>query len=189
MTVKQIVQSLALVTLTTSGYCFGQVYKCTSRSGNIEFSNTACTTSSSGGRVKVEANTVDMSGSREQSLITENAELRQQLQNQQRALNDSGANRRGRTEADLQAERASSYECRVAKKKYEWETSAGMNGMHRDASAERLGMYAACGMREPAQVAPSHTSFSPPPVPAVITHCNGGFCYTNNGAVIPRVGR
>ena len=169
--------------------CSAQVHRCVGPDGKVEFSNAPCAVGSTGNQVRVVPNTLNTSGAREQALKEENARLRQQLDdqryNQQRQVPQQPM---GRTYPDLQAEKASSYECRMAQANYETAVASASRSKDPEGEARpaQLKMYAACGMREPDRttvvVQPKRTSS----VPARITHCNNVGCYSDTGQFFPR---
>lgn len=182
---------LVFTALVASGSCFAQVNKCITADGKIEFTSKLCASNAAGERVRAVPNSVDSSGAREQALKAENQRLREQLNEQSVSPQGAQSSQNGRTYADLQAEKASSYDCEIAQKNYA--TTASISGKYkRDATPERLKMCSACGMREPDVtniiVKPDRHA-APVPPPSVITRCDGAWCYDSNGRVIPRVGR
>lgn len=141
----------AIVFVFASPWASAQlVYRCTDAAGKVQLSDKACGKDAvDGSRVLLRPNTLDTSGAREQQLREENARLREQMQQQRQG---SGAQTTGRTEADLQADRSSSYECKQAQRGLEVAASSitAPNGEARRAAEQR--MRAACGMREPTQI-------------------------------------
>lgn len=126
------------------------VYRCTDAAGKVQLSDKACGKDAvDGSRVLLRPNTLDTSGAREQQLRDENAQLREQMQQQRQGGRVQST---GRTEADLQADRSNSYECRQAQRGLEVAASSitATTGEARRAAEHR--MRAACGMREPTQV-------------------------------------
>lgn len=123
-----------------------QVFKCVdAATGKLAYSDTPCKKGSTGGVERIQNNTIDSSGSREQA-------LRRELQEMQRRM-DSLENKRdqptyGRTESDLQAERADSRECEQAKRSYDIEAGS-MTRSRSTVAAKESAMRSACGMREP----------------------------------------
>jgi len=128
-----------------------QVYRCTNAAGKVEYSDAPCAVAHRENRVvapKVERS--------QRELELENELLRRQISDERsrRQLRDSRAVEApqvqtpyGRTEADLQAERADSHECARAKRDYEVILSS-IAGKSRAPAAEAA-MYSACGMRAP----------------------------------------
>lgn len=146
------------------------IYRCTDAAGKVQLSDKACGKDAvDGSRVLLRPNTLDTSGARELELRDENARLRQQMQQQRQ---NGATSSYGRTEADLQAERSNSYECRQAQRNLEAAASSitARNGQARRAAEQR--MRAACGMREPTQVNVYH---APAPVRRPIPSTRGGF--------------
>jgi hypothetical protein len=165
----------ALVSCATA---HAQVHKCVSADGRVEFSNTPCRSSASGGQIRVVPNEVSNAGAREQALKAENQRLREQLSQQSTAQRQAAPTPApGRTYADLQAERANTYECKIAQQNYETTASSSTN-RDRDTTPERLKMYAACGMREPDQ---SNIIV----VPERIINCNSSGCFGSNRTFFP----
>lgn len=145
----QMNKTAALLLLAmTAGSSAQTVYRCTDATGKVELSDKACgKDAADGSRVRLRPNTLDTSEARELRLREENARLRDQLQQRQ-----DGMRVNGRTEADLQAERSQSYECRQAQRNYEVAASSitARNGASRRSAEQQ--MRVACGMREPTQV-------------------------------------
>lgn len=169
------------------------IYRCTDAAGKVQLSDKACGKDAvDGSRVHLRPNTLDTSGARELQLREENARLREQIQQPQGGAGSSY----GRTEADLQAERSNSYECKQAQRNHEVAASSvtAPNGAARRAAEQR--MRAACGMREPTQVnvyneAPQVTRRARPPAPLPFTPGNynpaaGGYTDTR-GRFCPQV--
>jgi hypothetical protein len=154
--------ALTLCLLAASLPAAAQVYRCTNASGKTEYSDAPCASSSRDGRMvapKAERSTLE----------AENELLRKQLAEEQlRRAQAEGSARpaaraqspapapapaaapapvTGRTQADLQAERADSYECQRAKRDYEVLLSS--IGSKDRAQAAEAAMYSACGMRTP----------------------------------------
>jgi hypothetical protein len=135
-----------------------QVYRCTGANGKVEFSDAPCATSSTDSRV-----VMPQAATGDRSLQMENERLRMQLleeQNKRLRAENAGARDAaatptpapappavGRTQADLQAERANTYECEQARRNYEVALSA-VTGRS-TAPAARAAMYSACGMLPP----------------------------------------
>lgn len=137
-----------LLLAMTAGSSAQTVYRCTDATGKVELSDKACgKDAADGSRVRLRPNTLDTSEARELRLREENARLRDQLQQRQ-----DGMRVNGRTDADLQAERSQSYECRQAQRNYEVAASSitARNGASRRSAEQQ--MRVACGMREPTQV-------------------------------------
>lgn len=124
-----------------------QIFKCKNPAGKIEFSDYPCQSSSAGGRIIVQQNTLDFSGSRETQLRRENEQLKQQLRDQQKTAtsNDTAPQR---TQPDLQAQRIDSIACERAKRDYEVTASSTANS-HAVVDSKRSIMYGTCGMKEP----------------------------------------
>lgn len=122
-----------LAAIALSGTAHAQVYKCKEDgSGRITYSDVPCHGRNAGQHVDVQDNTLDASGSREQALRREVRELEQRMDSY-----DSGAARGqyGRTQADLQAERADSVACERAKRSLE--TKAGSTTRNRSTVASK----------------------------------------------------
>lgn len=169
------------------------VYRCTDAAGKVQLSDKACGKEAvDGSRVHLRPNTLDTSGSRELQLRQENARLREQMQDQRQT--GGGSTTYGRTQADLQAERSNSHECKQAQRNLEVAASSitASNGEGRRAAEQK--MRAACGMREPTQVnvynqAPRAPVRPRTPLPFVQGNYNpaaGGFTDTQ-GNFCPRV--
>lgn len=126
-----------------------QVFRCADeRTGRIAYSDAPCQGSTSGGAVRIQENTLDTSDSREQALRRELHELRQRMDSYE---TNSDRPAYGRTESDLQAERADSRECQQAKRSLEIE-SGSMTRSKSSVEAKAAAMRSACGIREPDRV-------------------------------------
>ena len=124
-------------------------YKCINPQGKPEFSDQPCAASTRQERLQPRDNTLNTSGLREQHLIQQNQQLRQELDNER-------ANRRqmpqeGRTPSDLQAERIDSMACQRARRDHEIAANS-ISPNRNTVQARRSAMYGACGMKEPPQV-------------------------------------
>ncbi len=148
-----------IAALAGSAAAHAQVYRCTAPNGKVEFSDAPCATSSKDSRV-----VVPQAPTGERALQQENERLRMQLlEEQNRRLRSENAAAReaaapvvsppadtrapGRTAADLQAERANTYECEQAKRNYEVALSSVTS--QRTVPAAKASMYSACGMAPP----------------------------------------
>jgi hypothetical protein len=159
-----------------------QVFRCADeRTGRIAYSDAPCQGSTSGGAVRIQENTLDTSDSREQALRRELHELRQRMDSYE---TNSDRPAYGRTESDLQAERADSRECQQAKRSLEIE-SGSMTRSKSSVEAKAAAMRSACGIREPDRVEINNNYGRPParhrPQPSVITNCDSGGCWDNVG--------
>ena len=158
-----------------------QVFRCTDqRTGKIAYSDTPCQGGTTGGAVRIQENTLDTSNSRERALRRELQELRQRMNSYE--LN-SDRSAYGRTEADLQAERADSRACEQAKRSLEIE-SGSMTRSQSSVNAKAAAMRSACGIREPDRVEVNNygrPSGRHNPQPSVITNCDPGGCWDNLG--------
>lgn len=187
---KRKLLAVSAVILGLAGPCAHAqlIYRCTDAAGKVQLSDKACGKDAvDGSHVRLRPNSLDTSGARELQLREENARLREQMQQRQGGASSSY----GRTEADLQAERSNSYECKQAQRNLEVAASSvtAPNGAARRAAEQR--MRAACGMREPTQVnvyneAPRITRRAGPPAPLPFTPGNynraaGGYTDTRGG--------
>lgn len=173
-----------LAAISLSGIAHAQVYKCSEDgSGKITYSDVPCHGRNAGRHVDVQDNTLDTSGSREQALRREVRELQQRMDSY-----DSGTARGqyGRTQADLQAERADSVACERAKRSLEVEAGSMTRNRSTVASKEAA-MRSACGLREPDRI-DIHNDYHGRsaarvhrPHPGVITNCDAGGCWDNTG--------
>lgn len=124
-----------------------QVFRCINAAGKIAFSDSPCGGATTGGRIAVQENSLDFSGSRESQLRRENEQLKEQLRDQHRLATSNG-NAPQRTQPDLQAERIDSIACERAKRDYEVTASSTANSSAVIESKRSI-MYGTCGMREP----------------------------------------
>lgn len=136
-----------------SGASSAQVYRCTAPSGKVEYSDAPCSATSKDNRLvapKVERSRRDVE--------LENDDLRRQLSEERLKRSARVPSSpppvetpptpvRGRTESDLQAERADSWECSKAKRDYD--VLSGSVTDKRRLPAAEVAMYSACGMRNP----------------------------------------
>jgi len=130
-----------------------QVYRCTAPSGKVEYSDAPCSATSKDNRLvapKVERS--------QREVELENEYLRRQLSEERLRRNARVPSSPppveapprpalGRTQADLQAERADSWECSKAKRDYD--VLSGSITDRRRLPAAEVAMYSACGMRNP----------------------------------------
>ena len=130
----------------------GQILKCTGPKGEVEFSNQSCQKGWKRQELALKENTVNHSGSREQSLLIENERLKAQLEKAQ-AVQPAppAAAAPVLTEADLQAQRLRAPACEDAARRYE--IAAGSVAPRPELiAARRSAMFAACGIPEPDSV-------------------------------------
>lgn len=146
--------------LALSAVRAGQLFKCKSPSGQTEFSDKPCV---GGQEVSVSPNTLDNSGEREQSLKSENRELRARLKKAERTKSTPGA--------VAVADKSSSYECKQATQHYQ--ASSSSIGSGKTAEGDLMAMRAACGMPEPAQVTINVRQAKPPHGGSVVCSTNG----------------
>jgi hypothetical protein len=148
-------RGVAIVVLAFTATAHAQVYRCTGASGKTEFSDAPCPPSAREAQMLRPA-----PSPAERALQQENERLRRQLLEEQnrrlRAENavppkpqapSAPAPQVGRTAADLQAERAGTYECEQAKRNYEVALSS--ISRHSTAESAKLSMYSACGIQPP----------------------------------------
>ncbi len=129
--------------------CAQTFYKCISPQGKPEFSDQPCAASTRQEKLQPRDNTLDTSGLREQHLIQENQQLRQELDNERSSRRQMPSE--GRTPSDLQAERADSIACQRARR--DLEIAANSISPNRNTiQARRSAMYGTCGMKELPQV-------------------------------------
>lgn len=167
-----------------------RVFRCVDdQTGKITFSDKACTDGASGDARIVRGNTIDASGSREQALRRDLMQMQQRVDRLE-ARRETGS-QFGRTQADLQAERADSRACERAKRSLDIEVNS-MRSTPESVSAKRASMRSACGMREPDNIQINNASESrsdvygsPPDVygspPRWITSCDNQGCWDNRG--------
>ena len=139
---------LTLTVLLVPMLAGAQVFRCTNPAGKVEYSDTPC--SGGGGRtVIINQNVLPGSNAREQGLQDENHRLRKELEvsKSPKAASPLPAEKFGRTEADLSAEKGGSIECTRAKRSYEVATSSIQE--NRNTDADELAMYSACGIKPP----------------------------------------
>lgn len=130
----------ALVALAASGAAAaGDVHRCTSASGKVEFSDTPCGASRKAAVVDARPNSLDTSAVREQLLRIEN-----------KALRDEVAAGRPATpmQAPLEPTRADSPACRTATRDAEAAATSIENNREL-IRARRSAMFIACGVPEP----------------------------------------
>jgi len=161
--------------LVASFAASGQVHRCTTPTGKVEFSDRPCSGSTTGGQINVRPNELDTSGSREQLLIEQNRRLQEDLRLSRGAAQSTTDQATGRTQADLQAEKANSFECRKAMRDLDVAVNAGRKG--RDTTPEELAVYSACGIR-----VPDKTVIQVQPEPRLkIRSCDAGGCFDSQG--------
>lgn len=173
-----------LAVISLAGPAHAQVYKCKENgSGKITYSDVPCHGGNTGRDVDVRDNTLDTSGSREQALRREVRELQERMDTYE---SRAGSSQYGRTQADLQAERADSVACERARRSLEIEAGSMTRNKATVASREAA-MRSACGLREPDRVE-IHNDYrgrTPArvhrPNPGVITHCDAGGCWDRTG--------
>ncbi|MDO9597010.1 MAG: DUF4124 domain-containing protein [Azoarcus sp.] len=174
-----------LIAALVSTSADAQVYKCKEDStGKVTFSDVPCHGKNAGGSVNLHENTLDTSGSREQALKREIRDLQERMDSYEAA--GSSRSQYGRTESDLQAERADSHACKQAK----WSLDIEAGSMTRNkasVASKEAAMRSACGMREPDRVEIHNeygrrgSSRAAPPRATTITNCDSGGCWDNAG--------
>ncbi len=118
-----------------------EVYKCTTASGKVEFTDAPCGTERKSSVVDARPNSLDNSAVREQLLKIENRSLQDKLAATQPTPLTS-------MQAQTDSTRADSAGCRSAKRDAEIAATSVEN--NRDLiRARRSAMYIACGVREP----------------------------------------
>lgn len=173
---------LAMICFSATAHA--QVYKCKEDgSGKITYSDVPCHGKNTGRDVAVRDNTLDTSGSREQALRREVRELQERMDSYD---SRAGRSQYGRTQADLQGERADSVACERAKRSLEIEAGSMTRNRSTVASKEAA-MRSACGLREPdrIEIHNEHHGRSAArvhrPNPGVITQCDAGGCWDSAG--------
>ncbi len=132
--------SLGLLFFSISPSVQAEVYKCSTDSGKIEFSDSPCPNNSKGGKILVKPNSLDTSATREQNLRDQNQKL-------QEKLNSNSVNSQQMTRT-TDPSLMDSYGCKQAKRDYEVTASS----IDKDPAMLQMrssAMYAACGIREP----------------------------------------
>ncbi|WP_298928610.1 DUF4124 domain-containing protein [uncultured Ramlibacter sp.] len=162
---------IAFTTLLLPAMAQAQVFRCTNAAGQTEYMDAPCA-GGKGRTVEVDQNTLPGQAGREQVLKDENERLRNaQAANQRNAAADVPL---GRTEADLQAERANSYECKRATRSYE--VAASSIHSWRNTEPEELAMYSACGMRVPDKTVVNNVYVSGWAQPVRMARCDRRDC-------------
>ena len=140
-----------VATTALAGLPFGAaqaqaMYKCTDARGVSSFSDRPCESNTKAETFRPQSNSLDTTGQREQTLLRENQQLRERLQQQD--VRQPQAKAAGSTEADLQKELIGSEECLAAKRSYEI-AAGSIKPVQSVVQARSSVMYGACGMREP----------------------------------------
>lgn len=164
---------IGLLLCGASAVAQGQVFKCADdRTGKISYSNVPCHGTNSGREIRVQENSLDTSGAREQAMRRELNELRSRVQAMEQAP----------AAQPPVANRMDSEECRQARRSYDIEAGS-MTRNKSTVEAKRSAMYGACGMREPDrveinnryEVTPRRSSNNH------ITNCDAGGCWDDEG--------
>jgi len=135
-----------------------QVFRCTTAGGKVEYSDAPCAPGSRDAQLVAPKAAPDAA-----ALQQENQRLRMQaLEEENRRLkSEAAANRAaaaapapagpvvGRTAADVQADRADSFQCRQARRDYEFALSS--IGGRSTVPAAKASMYSACGLQPPSE--------------------------------------
>lgn len=158
-----------------------QVFKCKDdRTGQIAYSQTPCHGSASGGRVKIQENSMDTSGEMAQAARLSAKRMREDREREV-ARAEYVARLRAERTASERAETAR--ECADVSRRYD-------EAKNRQASPDQMQKLkntrrAACGMEsEPVGMAGSPAPLSmpaPTPAPSVITSCDASGCWDNMG--------
>lgn len=169
--------------LATAGPASAQVYKCTNAAGKVEFSDAPCTNASRAEVMAPRDNTLDTSKARESAMRERMNELQQRMEEMERRQQSESA-QRGRTDADVLAERIDSEACERAKRSLDLEASSLKK--NKDAiAAKRSAMYGACGMKEPDV---TNINEGERRRPVTITNCDPGGCWTSDGRRLVKIG-
>ncbi len=123
------------------------IYRCEDAAGNPVYSDISCGNTVSVEKITIRQNGTESSSAREQLLRQENDLLRQRNAMLEQQLRMPAT---GRTYADLQSDKSSSFACAQAMRAYD---NAASVPIRKDnpapLEAKRLAVYNACGMQEP----------------------------------------
>lgn len=171
---------IALVVLTLPLAVGAEVFRCTDSAGKVEYTDAPCD-GTAGRKVAVHQNVLPAQDLREKILKDENQRLRAELEAAKAKEGPATQDGGGRTQADLQAEKGSSFECTRAKRSFE--VAASSIQPNRNTDPEELAMYSACGMKPPdrtiVHVTNVHVRRSP--VAVKITGCDRQGCVDERG--------
>lgn len=142
--------ALCAALLLASLSAHAQVYKCREDgTGKVTYSDAPCHGRHSGQYLDLKDNTLDTSGSREQAMRSQMRDMQGQIDRLERR--GTPQQPVGRTQADLQAERADSTACERARRSLEIEAGS-MTRNKATVESKEAAMRSACGLREPDRV-------------------------------------
>lgn len=150
---KDFLAAVLFLSLATAN---AQVFRCTSAGGQVAYSDAPCAPGTAGSQLvapKALPDALALQRENErlhlQLLEDENRRLKAEIAAARAAsTNVAVAPAVGRTAADVQADRADSFECRQARRDYEFALSSISA---RTAPAARMAVYSACGLQPPAE--------------------------------------
>lgn len=187
MRLTALFAALLLASLSTHA----QVYKCREDgTGKVTYSDDPCHGKNSGHYLDLKENTLDTSGSREQAMRAQMRDMQGQIDRLERRGTSQPAI--GRTQADLQGERADSLACERARRSLEIEAGS-MTRNKATVESKEAAMRSACGLREPDKVEINNTYSrrdlrGPASRPRSITSCDAGGCWDSDGGRYNRSG-
>lgn len=120
-----------------------QIYRCEDN-GKVLYANSPCGDAPK--RLNLGPNAVETPGASDAALRREIEQLREDIRRMEAARQAQSSPGYGRSESDLRAQQANSYECQQAMRSYEISANS-IKG--KDVEQKRVAMYVACGMREP----------------------------------------
>lgn len=166
-----------------------QVNRCKDPSGKTTYSDRPCDMGQTGAMIEHRKSNQEIDQERMQASEANEREYRQRLAEQHLQMRErAGA---PASQAPVQQDRSSSYECKQAQRDHETIASirTGTPEEHRNRiNASTVKVNAACNLQTemiqppPRIVAPSYQG------PAMFTRCDAGFCYDNQGGVYRRNG-
>lgn len=165
-----------------------QVHRCKDASGKFTYSDRACDTTHSGGVIELKKSRESILEERLQAAEANERKYRaQDAERQQRAFEQQQAQPRAVANQPAPRNLAESRECKDAQKDLEIVSTImtlSQNDKRMRTNAAITKVNASCGsntalMQEPPKIIVH---------PTIITHCDPGFCYDNQGGVFHKAG-
>ena len=199
---RRFILLLCMATATLAAQ--GQVLKCTHpKTGAVTFSDVPCETGQNGVVVQQRKSDQEIWEDNQRAAEANDRKYRQRMAEQGRQYQSAMQERPMQRQS--QPDKSRSHACQMAKRDHETVSSSitGTAEQRRNRiNASASGVNAACGLntemiQPPARVvaAPTREIHHAPPTPTVrspqnteFTHCNGGFCYGNQGGTYHRNG-
>ena len=191
---RRFILLLCMATATFAAQ--GQVIKCTHpKTGAVTFSDAPCEMGQSGVVVQQRKSDQEIWEDNQRAAEANDRKYRQRMAEQGRQYQSAMQERPMQQQS--QPDKSRSHACQMAKRDHETVSSSitGTPEQRRNRiNASASGVNAACGTRTEMIQPPANLIVAPPraahrpPQNTVFTHCDGGFCYGNQGGVYHRNG-